>query len=192
RSRRRAWRLLGRRGWLDGAGTSGILPSRARAPAGCGRPGRGSAEESGIRLAEEGGDAIGFGGVAKTLGGLPKHRERTQEAAVRLMRGGDRALAAPAGATQRVQAAVVAGARVGVGGDLVAVAQRILRERCPGERRVEVAGRDLLRLAVDELCGDLDIHEVVGEAGLGDPEKVPAGEVIGTISHDSIVGAEAR
>ena len=86
---------------------------------------------------------------------------------------------------------MVAGAGVGVGGDQVAVGQRILGERGPGERGVEVAGGDVPRLTLDELLGHLDVDEVVGKSGLGNAEKVPAGEVIGTISHESIVGAVA-
>jgi hypothetical protein len=55
-----------------------------------------------------------------------------------------------------------------------------------------MGGDHLARLALGELLGDLDVHEVVGEAGLRDPQEIPAGEVIGTISHASIVGAAAR
>lgn len=107
------------------------------------------------------------------------------------MGGGNRTLAAPAGLAQRIQAPVVAGAGVGVGGDLVAVGERVLGQGGPGERRLEMASGDLLRLTIDELFGHLYINEVVGQSGLGNTQKVPAGEVIGTISHESIVGVVA-
>ena len=54
-----------------------------------------------------------------------------------------------------------------------------------------MASGDVSRLTVHELLGHLDVDEIVGQSGLGDSQKVPAGEVIGTISHESIVGAVA-
>src|SRR5699024_10996799 len=115
------------------------------------RQGPSSAEQAGIGLAQERGDAIGLGVVAEAAGGLPQHRECAQEAAVRGVGSGDGALAAPSGLAQRVQSAVVAGAGVGVGGDVVAVGERVLGEGGPGERGVEVARGDLPRVTVVQL-----------------------------------------
>src|SRR5699024_5993834 len=168
--------LGGGRGAGHPAGTAAAPPRRAP-----------SVQQAGIGLAEEGGHPIGLGLVAESPGGLAQQGERPQEAAVRGVGGRDRSLTPPAGLAQGVPAAVVPGAGVGVGGDLVAVGQRVLGEGGPDQRGVEMTGGDVAGLAVDQLLRHLDVDEVVGQSGLRDAQEVPAGEVIGTISHASIV-----
>ena len=73
-------------------------------------------------------------------------REGAQEAAVGLVLPRHRALTAPAGAAQRVEAAVVAGAGVRVRLDVALVGQGVLGEHRPGQRRRRVGGGDLARV----------------------------------------------
>ncbi len=71
----------------------------------------------GVAVAEELGAAGGLVGLADLVGGPGEHVEAAQEAPVGLVRPRHRAVPLPAVAAQLVQAAVVAGAGVGVGGD---------------------------------------------------------------------------
>ena len=79
-------------------------------------------------------------GLADGVGG-PRQRGHTpQEPAVRLVAVGHRAEALPSVAAQLIQAAVIAGAGIGVGGDGLVVGQRILRERRPCHRGRRMCG----------------------------------------------------
>src|SRR3712207_8877133 len=73
-----------------------------------------------VAVAQQLGAALLLVGLADRLRGSGQRGEAAEEATVGLVRPRHRAVALPAVATQRVQAAVVAGAGVGVGLDGVA------------------------------------------------------------------------
>src|SRR3954468_21076860 len=77
-------------------------------------------------------------------GGPRQGRQGTQEPAVRLVLPRDRALPAPAGAAQRVEPAVVPGARVGVRLDRPARRERLLGEHGPRQAHRRVRRRELV------------------------------------------------
>ena len=97
-------------------------------------------------------------------------RERAQEAAVGLVLPRHRALAAPARATQRVEAAVVAGAGVRVRLDARLVGQGVLGEHRPGQAGRRVGGRHVLGAARRPALGG----GVLGQVGRRDAEQVGA------------------
>src|SRR3954465_6906212 len=78
-----------------------------------------SGSEGGVAVAQQLGAARLLVDLTDRLGGLRQHRHAAQEPAVGLVRPRHRAEALPPVAAQRVQAAVVAGAGVGVGLDRV-------------------------------------------------------------------------
>src|ERR1700759_3133262 len=79
--------------------------------------------------------ADGFLFLVDGVGRLGQHGQRAQEALVGLVLPRDRAVAAPAGPAELVQATVVAGAGVGVGGDHLTLAEGALGQGGPGRRR---------------------------------------------------------
>ena len=104
-------------------------------------------------------------------GGAGEGVQGAQEAAVRLVLPGHRAVALPAAAAQRVQAAVVAGAGVGVRLDDAARLERVVGELRPGQRGGGVLRGDLGggRAGREQLAG----LRVVGQVGRGRaPEQV--------------------
>src|SRR5690606_3869922 len=104
-------------------------------------PGRGLAA-----VPQEGGAPLRLLGLLDRLGGLAEVVQRTQEAAVGLVLPRDRAVPLPPVAAQLVQAPVVAGARVGVGGDVLPRLVGAFGERGPGRRVLGEARRDLGRI----------------------------------------------
>ena len=114
------------------AALPGIRPARGSAPQG--RSPRGSAAP------------LVLGLLADRAGGAGERGERAQEPLVRLVRPRHRALAAPAGAAQCVEPAVVAGPGVGVALDGRAGLERPLGEHRPRQARGRVRGGDLGRV----------------------------------------------
>src|SRR6266536_3862352 len=85
--------------------------------------------------------------ILADAGGRPAEQvQRTQEAAVRLVLPGDRAVTSPSGPAQQVEPAVIAGAGVGVCGDNLPVAHRPLGERCPDRGKPREPGGDVRRV----------------------------------------------
>ena len=97
--------------------------------------------------------------------------ERAQEATVGHVLPRDRALAAPARPAQGVEAAVVAGAGVGVRGDGTVVGQGVLGEHGPGQAGCRVRRGHLLgcRPSASGVGGG-----VLGQVGRRDAEQVGA------------------
>src|SRR5690606_41293135 len=120
-------------------------------------------------------------------GALRGGEQRTQEAVVGHVVGRDRALPAPAGAAQRVQAAVVAGARERVrrhGAARAVLVQVVLREVRPRERARGRAGGALVRVAVG---GDRVAHV---REGVREPDGGGAGGGgRGRVAHGAILPA---
>ena len=110
--------------------------------AGSGERGR---RPSGSLSARNWAQRVGLVRLADRAGGLAERMQRAQEPAVGLVRPRHRALALPAGAAQRVEPTVVAGARVGVGLDRPTVGERRLGQRGPGRARRRVRGGHLGR-----------------------------------------------
>jgi simple sugar transport system ATP-binding protein len=110
-----------------------------------------SGREGGVAVAQQGGAALLLVQLADRLGGAGQHGQAAQEAAVGLVRPRHRAVALPAVAAQRVQPAVVAGPRVGVGLDgrgqpAVGPVGRALGQRRPRRARPGVRRGDLDRV----------------------------------------------
>ena len=107
---------------------------------------RASVRLPGAAVGEERPAALLLVGLADRVArGGAEGGQAAQEAPVGLVRPGDGAVALPAVAAQRVEAAVVAGAGVGVGLDRAAAVQRRLRQQRPGQRERRVLGRDVDR-----------------------------------------------
>ena len=96
----------------------------------------------GAGLTQERGTTFGLLGVPDLLGSLSEGMQGAQETPVGFVVPGDRAVALPSGATQLVEAPVVTGAGVGVGGDRLPVGQSQFRQACPGGRVGGIASGD--------------------------------------------------
>ena len=107
----------------------------------------------GVAIVEQVQAAPELVGLADGVGGPCQSPHAPQEAPVGFVRIRDRTKTLPAVTAQLVQPPVVAGARVGVGGDGLVVGQRLLGERRPGHRRRRVRGGDDGRVLVGRQLG---------------------------------------
>src|SRR6478735_921050 len=123
----------------------------------------------GARGAQELGAPVHLLDLVDGVGSASEGAEGAQEAAVGLVLPRHRALPAPPRAAQRVEAAVVARAGVGVGLHRTLVGQRVLREDRPGQRRRGIGRGDLL--------GPLTAGQGVGGGVLGQVRRRDAEQV---------------
>ena len=143
-----------------------------------------------VAVGEERPAPLVLGLLADRSGGPGEGGQGAQEALVGLVRPRDRPLAAPAGAAQRVQPAVVADPRVGVALDRAAGLERLLGEDGPGQARRRVRRGDLRRVGAGR--ERLARRRVVGEVGGRDAEEVVVGAHGCIIAHPGRRRATAR
>src|SRR5699024_2550033 len=74
---------------------------------------------------------------------LTEREERNEETVVRFVAGRNRAVPLPSRAAQRIQPSVISGARVSVGGDRLAAAQRLPSEQRPRVGHIRVGSSNL-------------------------------------------------
>src|SRR5699024_1030765 len=97
----------------------------------------------GVRAVGEGAAALGLLVFTDRLGGVGQGQQRDEESLVGFVAGRDRACAAPSGSAQRIQAAVVPGAGIGVRGHGIALVQALPRQHPPGVPGCGVPGATL-------------------------------------------------
>src|SRR6185369_16793159 len=115
--------------------------------------------------------------LADRRGGGAQHVQGAEEAAVGLVLPRHRAVALPARPPQLVQAAVVAGPRIRVRGDRVALGVSPFGQRGPGRGVGREPGRDLLRrLARGHRGVRLGVRKQVGGGRLA--QQVPVFHII--------------
>src|SRR5699024_4143832 len=102
----------------------------------------------GVRAVGEGAAALGLLAFTDRPGGVRQGQPRDGGSLAGFVAGRDRACAAPSGSAQRIQAAVVPGAGIGVRGHGIALVQALPRQHPPGVAGCGVTGGNLAHVNI--------------------------------------------
>ena len=140
----------------------------------------------GIAVVEQIQAALVLVGLADRVGGARQRGHAAQEPAVGFVAVGHRPEALPPVAAQLIQAAVIAGAGVRVGGDGLVVGERVLGERGPRHRRRRMRGGHDRRVLGGGQFG-------LGRAGRREavPDPVPEDRPSASWPHCAVLGCSA-